>query len=107
MLAALGVRRVTSYVLMNPAGDAEDATRLIKALSRGDRRTLLWLPDSGAPRQRADRTADLRPLLMDLRRLRALRLAVETPEGWSATEAGLAARATLLATQERGGAINA
>jgi hypothetical protein len=107
ILAALGVRKVTSYVLMNPTSDAEGAARLIKALSRGDRRTLLWLPESGAPRLRADRSSDYRPLLMDLRRLRALRLAVETPEGWSATEAGKVARAALLAAKEREGAANA
>jgi hypothetical protein len=98
MLAALGVRRVASYVLMNPAGDAENATRLIKALSRGDRRTLLWLPESGAPRQRGEKTGEWRPLQVDLRRLRALRLVEQTPEGWAANAAGLAARAALVAT---------
>ncbi|MBP0492126.1 hypothetical protein [Roseomonas indoligenes] len=96
LLAALRVRRVVSFVELSPAGDAGDAERLLKALSPKDRRTLLWLPADGGQRSRLDAVAgEWRPLLENLKRLQAMRLAVKTAERWSATEDGLSLRAAL------------
>ncbi|MFH5924591.1 hypothetical protein [Roseomonas sp. SXEYE001] len=108
MLAALGVRRVTTYHLLDPAGDATDAERILAALNRTDRRALLWLAIDGAPRKRGDKKeGEWRPLLADLRRLRALRLVEESPEGWGATAAGIAARVALVAALEKKGGADA
>ena len=102
MLAALGVERVVTYRRLDPVGQPGDATAIVAALSKKDRRTLLWLLADGSPRRRTDvAPGEWRPLLDQLRRLRALRLDEETAGGWAATDAGLAARAALMRDEGR------
>ncbi|SHK43766.1 hypothetical protein SAMN02745194_04918 [Roseomonas rosea] len=100
ILAAMGLRKVTVYRPLGAAG----AAALPSGLTRTDHKTLLWLRPDGTPRQRSERTGEWRPGLADLRRMRALRLAMEMLDGWAATEAGLAARAELAARWEEGDA---
>ncbi|SHJ12956.1 hypothetical protein SAMN02745194_01788 [Roseomonas rosea] len=105
ILAAMGLRKVVVYRPIGAAG----AAALSSGLTRTDHKTLLWLRADGRPRQRSERTGEWRPGLADLRRMRALRLAMEMLDGWAATEAGLAARAELAAPweEEGGGEGNA
>jgi transcriptional regulator with XRE-family HTH domain len=101
ILAAMGLRRVEVYRPLGAAG----AAALPSGLTRTDHKTLLWLRADGTPRPRSERTGEWRPGLADLRRMRALHLAIEMLDGWAATEAGLAARAELAArwSEEGGG----
>jgi len=103
MLTALGVELVRAYRVVEGAAEGGAASALSR-LTRRDRQVILWLRPDGAPRKRQDVEAGgWRPLHEDLRRLAALRLGQETPEGWAATAAGQEMRAAIEADGARGG----
>ncbi|MCR0981826.1 hypothetical protein [Roseomonas populi] len=97
LLAALRVRRVVSFEDMGEAGDASAPGALVAALTAKDRQTLLWLRQDGTPRKRTEADpSGWRPLREDLKRLQAMRLAVDGLDGWTATDAGQETRAALV-----------
>lgn len=102
ILAAMGLRRMVVYRPLAAAGQEGEGPALPSGLTRTDHKTLMWLRQDGTPRHRSERTGEWRPGIADLRRLRAMRLAMEMLDGWAATERGLAARAELAGQWEEG-----